>query len=44
MSTTPTDYCAACGDERQFRHEQRILDFEVRGELLKLDVPVKVCA
>ena len=43
MSTTNTEYCVICGDERHLRHETRRTEFDVRGETLVLDVPVKVC-
>jgi putative zinc finger/helix-turn-helix YgiT family protein len=43
MTTINTDYCVICGDDREFRHERKPTEFEVRGETLKFDVPVKVC-
>lgn len=43
MTTTNTDYCVLCGDDCQFRHERRPTEFEVRGETLVFDVPIKVC-
>ena len=44
MSTIAAHYCVVCGEERSFRHEQQSVEFEVRGETLIFDVPVKVCA
>lgn len=43
MSTTGTEYCVVCGEERDVRHETQQTEFEVRGETLVLDLPVKVC-
>ncbi len=42
MSTATTEYCVVCGGE-QVRHENQRMDFDVRGETIQLDVPVKVC-
>ena len=43
MTTIHTDYCVVCGDDREFRCERRPTEFEVRGETLSFEVPVKVC-
>ena len=43
MSTIYTDYCVICGGDRRFRHDQQPTEFQVRGETLVFDVPVKVC-
>lgn len=43
MTTISMHYCVICGDDREFRHEQRPTEFEVRGETLVFEVPVKVC-
>ncbi len=43
MSTIAVHYCVVCDEERSFRHEQQSVEFEVRGETLAFDVPVKVC-
>ena len=43
MNTADTEYCVICGDQRHVRHETRQTEFEVRGETLVLDLPVKVC-
>lgn len=37
-------FCPTCELERLFRREQRDRDFEVRGELVKLVMPLWVCA
>ena len=43
MSTATTEYCVICAEDRRFRHERRPTEFEVRGETLAFDLPVKVC-
>lgn len=43
MSIIAAQYCVVCGEERSFRHEQQPVEFEVRGETLVFNVPVKVC-
>lgn len=43
MTTTNTDYCVVCGDDREFRYERRPTEFEIRGQTLSFEVPVKVC-
>ena len=43
MNRVATDYCVVCGDE-QIRHESRQMEFDVRGETMQIDVPVKLCA
>ena len=43
MSIATTEYCVVCGDE-QVRHDNRRMEFEVRGETMQLAVPVKVCS
>jgi len=43
MSIATTEYCVVCGGE-QVRHEDQRMDFDVRGETMQLDVPVKVCS
>jgi putative zinc finger/helix-turn-helix YgiT family protein len=43
MSNTFTDYCVVCGNERQFEHRQQRTEFDVRGQAIVFDVPVKAC-
>ena len=43
MNSLPTHYCLTCDGERPCRHEQQQAEFDVRGETLVLDVPVRVC-
>lgn len=40
--STAADYCVVCGDEH-IRYESKQLAFDVRGEAMQVDVPVKVC-
>ena len=42
MSTTD-EYCIVCGQDGPLRHEQKPTEFDVRGETLSFEVPVKVC-
>ena len=43
MSSTATHYCVICGTDREFRYQRQPTEFDVRGETLVVDVPVKVC-
>ncbi len=43
MSTLADYFCVACGEEHSVRQKQQSVEFEVRGETLVFDVPVKVC-
>lgn len=42
MSTTD-EYCIACGHDGPLRIERKPTEFDIRGETLHFDVPVKVC-
>jgi len=42
MSTVAMDYCLVCGDEH-VRHENKQAEFDVRGETVQIDLPVKIC-
>lgn len=41
--STILDYCVVCGDE-QVCHENKQMDFDVRGLTMRVEVPVKVCS
>ncbi len=43
MTAINTYYCVVCGDDREFRHERKRTEFDIRGETVVFDVPVKVC-
>ena len=43
MSTLADYYCVACGEEHSVRQKQQSVEFEVRGETMVFDVPVKIC-
>ncbi len=43
MNTSLAEYCFSCGEER-IAHDVRRMEFDVRGETLPVEVPVKVCA
>ena len=37
------EYCVVCGQDGPLRHEQKATEFDVRGETLHFQVPVRVC-
>ena len=43
VMSTVVDYCVVCGDD-QVRHEKKQLDFDVRGQTMHVEVPVRVCS
>jgi len=40
---TSEEYCIACGQDGPLRREQKATEFDVRGETLRITVPMKVC-
>ena len=41
--STILDYCVVCGGE-QVRDENKQMDFDVRGQTMRVEVPVRVCS
>lgn len=43
MSETATHECIVCVSDRPLRHERQSTEFDIRGEVVVVDLPVKVC-
>jgi putative zinc finger/helix-turn-helix YgiT family protein len=43
MSETTREFCVACGDDREIRREKQTVEYDVRGEKIVLELPVRVC-
>ena len=43
MSEITREFCVACGDDREIRREKQTVEYDVRGEKIGLELPVRVC-